>query len=140
MNWEFWMILFRAEAIFASSISKFGKFCPEADREDFNSYDESTISTILIRTIASDGKSEHGVTWFLNHICQTKNDCGAGNLSNCGSDICCLCCTTLELCGNFTGIKRTHSRRPSCKCRHWNCASILFVISCEKSFICPCSL
>ena len=35
--------------------------------------------------------------------------------------------------------QRTHSRRPSCKCQHWNCVSILFVISCEKTPR-PCSL
>ena len=33
----------------------------------------------------------------------------------------------------------THSRRPSCKWRHWNCVSTLFVVSCEKSPR-PCSL
>ena len=27
---------------------------------------------------------------------------------------------------------RTHSRRPSCKCRHWNCVFTLFVISYER--------
>ena len=56
------MITFRAEAIFASSISKFGKFFPEADREDFNSSSESTISTSLTHNIATDGKSEQVVT------------------------------------------------------------------------------
>ena len=50
------MILFRARAIFASSITKFGKFFPETDREDFNSSSESTISTSLIDNVASDGK------------------------------------------------------------------------------------
>ena len=52
------MILFRAEAIFASSISKFWKSFPQTDREDFNSSKESTISTSLIHNIASDGKSK----------------------------------------------------------------------------------
>ena len=39
LNWEFCMILFRAEAIFASSISKFGKSFPQNDRDVFNSSD-----------------------------------------------------------------------------------------------------
>ena len=52
------MILFRAEAIFASSISKFGKSFPQTDREDFNSSKESTIFTFLVHNIASDGESE----------------------------------------------------------------------------------
>ena len=43
-------------------ISKFGKFFPESDREDFNSSNEATISTSLIHDIASDGKSELVVT------------------------------------------------------------------------------
>ena len=43
------------------SISKFGKFFPATDREDFNSSKESTISTSLIHSIASDGKSEQVV-------------------------------------------------------------------------------
>ena len=67
------MILFRAEATLASSISKFGKFFPDTDREDFNSSNESTISTSLIHNIASDGKSEQVVTWFLNRIFQCGN-------------------------------------------------------------------
>ena len=29
---------------------------------------------------------------------------GVGNLSNCSSDICCLCCPTMEFCGISTGI------------------------------------
>ena len=48
LNWDFWMILFRVEAIFATDISKFGNFLPAIDREDSNSSDES-ISTSLIR-------------------------------------------------------------------------------------------
>ena len=53
--------LFSAEAIFASSSSKFGKFSPAIDREDLNSSTESTISTYLIHNIASEGKSEQVV-------------------------------------------------------------------------------
>ena len=104
LNWGFWMILFRAEAIFASSISKFGKFFPITDREDFSSSKESTISTSLIHNIASDGKSEPFETCVLNRVFHTKNDAGVGNLSNCNSDICCLCCPTTQFCGNSTSI------------------------------------
>ena len=71
------MILFKAEAI-----SKFGKFFPAMDREDLNSSNESTISTSLIQSIATDGKSEQVVTWFLNLVFQHENVEGAGNLSN----------------------------------------------------------
>ena len=52
------MILFTAEAILASSSSKFGKSLPAFDRDDFNSSTESTISTSLIHDIDSQGKSE----------------------------------------------------------------------------------
>ena len=66
------MILFKAEAIFASNMSKFGKFLPATDRDDFNSSIESTISTSLIHNKASEGNSEQTVTWFLNLIFQHK--------------------------------------------------------------------
>ena len=48
------MILFKAEAIFASNVSTFGKFLLAIDREDLNSSTESTISTSLIHHIASE--------------------------------------------------------------------------------------
>ena len=82
----------------------FADLVQSSDREDFNSSNGSTISTSLIHNIASDGNSEQVVTWFLNRILQTKNDCGLGNLSNCSSDICCLCYPTKEFCGNSTGV------------------------------------
>ena len=56
------MILFGAEAICASSISKLGNFLPATDRDDFNSSIESTISTSFIHNIASEEKSEQAVT------------------------------------------------------------------------------
>ena len=84
LNWEFLMTLFRAEAVFASNISKFGKSFPQTDREDFNSSKKSTISTSLIHNIASNGKSEQVVTWFLKRIF--------------------LCCPTIEFCGKSTSV------------------------------------
>ena len=56
---EFWMILFKAEAIFASNISKIRRILAP------NSSIESTIATSLIHNIASKRKSEQGVTWFF---------------------------------------------------------------------------
>ena len=97
------MIVFKAEAICFSSISKFGKSFPDTDREDFNSSNESTISTSLIHNIASDGESDQVGTWVLNLFFQHRNQEGVGNLSNCSSDICCLCCPTIEFCGISTG-------------------------------------
>ena len=96
------MILFKAEAILASNNSNFGYF-PAKDREDFNSSNGSTISTSEIHNIASDGQSEHVVTWFTYLIFQHKNVESVWNLSNCSSDICCLCCPTTEFCGISTG-------------------------------------
>ena len=76
------MILFSAEAIFASSISNFGKFFPETDREDFNSSDdESTISTSLIQCIASVGNCEQIHTSVLSLIFQQANVAGVVNWS-----------------------------------------------------------
>ena len=51
------MILFQVEAIFASSSSKFGKLSPAIDRDDFNSSNESIISTSVIHNIATLGKT-----------------------------------------------------------------------------------
>ena len=95
--------MFRAEAVFASSISKFGKSFPCTDREDFSSSTESTISTSLIHNMAPDGKSEPLETCVLNLVFHTKNDDGLGNASNCSSDFCCLCCPTTYFCGVSTG-------------------------------------
>ena len=61
-----------------------------------------TISTSLIHNIASDGKSEQIVTRLLNLVFQNKNVENAGNLSKCSSEICCLCCPTIEFCGIST--------------------------------------
>ena len=52
------MILFSAEAIFASSTSKFGIEIPLVDDEDLNSSTESTNSTSLVHCIASVGNCE----------------------------------------------------------------------------------
>ena len=118
------MILCRAEAVFASSISKFGKSFPPTVARISNSSKESNYSIRWkIRT----------ATCVLNHIFNTQNDCGQGKLSNCKSDICCLCCPTMWLCGNFTGIKRICSQRFCRKCRHWNCAMIQSVFTCVNS-------
>ena len=76
------MILFKAEAILASSISKFRKSLPSIERGDFKSSTESTISTSLIHNIASEGKSEHELTWVWNLIFQHENVEGVGNLPN----------------------------------------------------------
>ena len=76
------MILFKAEAILASSISKFGKSLPLIERDDFKSSTESTICTSLIYNIASEGKSEQELTWVRNLIFQHENVEGVGNLSN----------------------------------------------------------
>ena len=69
------MILFKAEAIHASSTSKFG-------RDDFKSSTESTISTSLIHNMASEGELEQTLTWVVHLIFQHENVEGVENLSN----------------------------------------------------------
>ena len=59
------MILFRAEAILASSTSKSGIGTLRIDDEDLKSSTDSTNSTSLIHSIASVGKSEQVVTSIL---------------------------------------------------------------------------
>ena len=67
------MILFSAEAIFASSIPKFGIEIPRIDDEDLNSSTESTNSTYLIHSIASEGNCEQVHTSVLRGTCQNKD-------------------------------------------------------------------
>ena len=70
------MILFSAEAILASSTSKFGIEIPRIDDEDLNSSTESTNSTSLIHCIASVGNCEQVHTSVLNLIFQQANVAG----------------------------------------------------------------
>ena len=74
------MILFRAEAILASSTSKFGILIPRIDDEDFKSSTESTISTSVIHCKASVGNCEQVHTSDLNLIFQQEIFAGVGNL------------------------------------------------------------
>ena len=69
------MILFSAEAILASSTSKFGIEIPRVDDEDLNSSPESTNSTSLIHCIASVGNCEQVHTSVLNLIFQQAKGC-----------------------------------------------------------------
>ena len=74
LKWEFWLILFNAEAIFASSISKFEKSEPLIDRDDFKKLSTvSTISTTSIHNIVSEGESEQALTWVFNVFFQHEN-------------------------------------------------------------------
>ena len=75
------MILFSAEAILASSTSKFGISIPLIDDEDIKSSTESTISTSLIECIASVGNCEQEHISVLNLIFQQANVAGVGYLS-----------------------------------------------------------
>ena len=65
---------------------------------------------------------------------------GLRNLSNSSSDICCLCCATIEFCGNPTGINELIvDGLPANTYVGIGIVSILFVISCDKSPR-PCGL
>ena len=85
------MIRFSAEAIFASSTSKFGIRIPLTEHEDLRSSTDSTISTSLIHSIASVGNSEQVHTSVLNLIFQQANVAGLRNLSKWRSEICSRC-------------------------------------------------
>ena len=73
--------MFSAEAILASSTSKFGIEIPRVDDEDLNYSTESTNSTSLIHCIASVGNCDQVHTSVLNLIFQQANVAGVGNLS-----------------------------------------------------------
>ena len=94
------MILFRADAILASSISKIGKWAdPWNVCDDFKSFTESTNSTSLIHHIASDSELDQALTWFLNLIFRHENVEGVGNLSKWSSEISSFCWSTMYFCG-----------------------------------------
>ena len=88
LKWELWMILFSAEAILASSTSKFGIWIPFVDDEDIISSTVWTISTSLIQCIAPVRECQQEHTSVLNLIFQQANVAGAGNLSTWRSEIC----------------------------------------------------
>ena len=75
------MILFSAEAILASSTSKFGIEIPQIDDEDLNSSTDSTNSTSLIHSSASVGNCVQVHSSVLNLIFQQANVAGVVNLS-----------------------------------------------------------
>ena len=77
------MILFNAEAILASSTSKFDIEIPRIDDEDLNSSTESTNSTSFLHCIVSVGNCEQKHTSVLDLIFhQQANVVGVGILSN----------------------------------------------------------
>ena len=120
----------------ASSLSKFEKFFPAIDREDFHSSTESTISASLIHNKASKGKSEQAVTWFLNLIFQYETVEGVVNLSKLEFRYLLSLQSNHRILWHIHWQKGTHFRRPSCECQHWNCAPHSFFISCDR---CPCT-
>ena len=130
------MILFRAVAIFASSISMFGKSCPQTDRQDFNSSTESTISTSLIHNVASDGKSEQVVTWFLNLIFQHQERLWRREFVEMQLRYLLSLLSNQRVLRNMHGYWRTHSRRPSRKCRHWTCFARHLLRKCSWNWFC----
>ena len=75
------MILFSAEAILASSTSKFGIEIPRIDDEDLKSSSESTNSTSLNHYIASVGNCQLIHTSVLNLIFQQAKVTDVKNLS-----------------------------------------------------------
>ena len=80
------MIFFKADAIFTSSISKFGNLCPSVDCDVSRSSADPTISTSLIHDMASEGKLEQEHTSVLKPVFQQRNVERLGNLSKCISE------------------------------------------------------
>ena len=124
--WEFWMILFTAVANFASSMRRlqFLQWINHLhlfDPQHSFWWKTRTSSRSVFESYFSKNQEWLWIKAFvelqLRHL--------------------------LSIAVNW----RTHSRRPSCKCRNWNCASVLFVIFLRKEFSTlaawgtdPCSL
>ena len=95
-DWPFFSLVLRkiqfsAEAIFASSTSKFGTWIPLTEHEDFRSSTESTNSTSLIQGIVSVRNCEQVRTSVLNLFFQQANVAGVVNLLKWISEICSRC-------------------------------------------------
>ena len=103
------MILFNAEAILASSTSKFVIEIPRVDDEDHNSSTESTNSTSLIHCIASVKNCEQVHTSVLNRISQQAKVVGVRNLSKWRSEICSRCWSTPYFFEECPPLKMTES-------------------------------
>ena len=98
------MILFSAEAIFASSNSKSGPGVPLMERDDLRSSTDSTISTSLTHSTASVGNCEQAHTSVLNLIFQQANVVWVGNLSKWSSEICSCCWSALYSFENLPSL------------------------------------
>ena len=134
LKWEFWLTLFNAEAIFASSFFTTREICAR----NWSRWLQfihwiGHLPPLCSITFASEGKSEQAVTCLLNLIFQHKKI--MWNMEFVELAFRCL----LSLLPNHRTLwnihKNTgaHGRRPS---RHWNCASYSFFLSCHKS---PCA-
>ena len=127
------MILFTEEAIFASSISKFGKSFRYTDRDDFRSSKESAISTSLIHNMSSDRKIRTGSHLISESYLPAQKRWKSREFVNLKFRyLLSLMSKHRTLWNNHR--KGSHGRRLFCKCRHWDCASDSFFISCDK---CP---
>ena len=76
------MILFSAEAFFASSTSNLGIRIPLIEHEDLRSSTDSTNPTSLIHSIASEGNCEQVHTSVFNLIFRQANVAGVGICRN----------------------------------------------------------
>ena len=98
------MILFRAEAILASSTSKSGIGILRIDDEDLNSSTESANSTSLIHCIASVGNCEQVQTSVWDLVFQEAKVAGVGNLSKWRSEIYSRCWSAPESIENLPSL------------------------------------
>ena len=92
------MILFKVEAILASSISKFGNLYPQSIAMTSVHPLDWPSPLLLIHNTASEGKSEQELTCVLNLILQHENNGKEEELIE-QKDICGLCCAAVEFCG-----------------------------------------
>ena len=122
----FWMILFSAEAILASSNSKFGPGVPLIEREDMISSTDSTISTSLIHDIASVENCEQIHTSNLNLIFPQANVVGVGNLSKWRSAICSPCWSAPQ---SFENLPSVGSNEFLAEGADWHIQSCVWVLA-----------
>ena len=129
LNWEFWMILFRADAIFASSISKYGNsFRKLIARTSFLPIPQPSQLLWSITQLPTENQNNlRPVFWILfsTPIGEPVELQFRHFLSLLSDHV---------VLRSIHRIFRTRSQRSCRKYGHWNCAIILSVFTCQTCF------
>ena len=134
LKWKFWMIFFKEEAIFASSISQFGKSLNWARGVWFIHW----IDHFHFFETQQSIRGQIGTNSFLNFesYLPTSKSWKCGEFLELKLRYLHSFLYNQRTVRNIHKKKESHGRRPSCKCRRWNCTAHSLFTSRDKS---PCT-